>query len=213
MPVPAQPKIYHIVHADRLSSIVEDGCLLCDAEVLRCSSPGTSIGISKIKERRLNELTLSCHPDLYVGQCVPFYFCPRSIMLYLIHRANDPELTYRGGQNSIIHLEADLYETVDWADENDVRWAFTSSNAGSRYAEFFCDVEELDEINWEAVQATQWRSHKDGKQAEFLMENSFPWELIERIGIISRNVYPQVVNTTSQSSHHPTIQLMRDWYY
>lgn len=27
MTVPAQPKIYHIVHVDRLPSIVADGCL------------------------------------------------------------------------------------------------------------------------------------------------------------------------------------------
>lgn len=30
MTVPAQPKIYHIVHVDRLPSIIADGCLWCD---------------------------------------------------------------------------------------------------------------------------------------------------------------------------------------
>ena len=33
MPVPVEPKIYHIVHLDRLPSIVADGGLLCDADV------------------------------------------------------------------------------------------------------------------------------------------------------------------------------------
>ena len=35
MPPPRHPKIYHIVHVDRLPSIVADGCLWCDAEVVR----------------------------------------------------------------------------------------------------------------------------------------------------------------------------------
>jgi hypothetical protein len=35
MPVPAQPKIYHIVHVDRLPSIVADGFLWSDAVMVQ----------------------------------------------------------------------------------------------------------------------------------------------------------------------------------
>lgn len=68
-----------------------------------------------IKQRRLSELRLISHPDLHVGDCVPFYFCPRSIMLYLINQANHPDLQYRGGQGPIIHFEVDLHASVTWA--------------------------------------------------------------------------------------------------
>src|SRR5690242_3242018 len=95
--VPPQPKIYHIAHMDRLPSIVADGFLWCDAEIMRRSPPGTTIGMNSIKQRRLNELRLTSHPDLHVGDCVPFYFCPRSVMLYLIYQGNHPEMNYRGG--------------------------------------------------------------------------------------------------------------------
>jgi hypothetical protein len=122
MPPPASPKIYHIVHVDRLPSIIADGVLWCDAEIVRRAPPGTTIGMNKIKQRRLTELHLSSHPGLLVGGCVTFYFCQRSIMLYLIHMANDPELTYRGGQGPIVHLEADLNHAVAWADLNERRW-------------------------------------------------------------------------------------------
>ncbi len=70
-----------------------------------------------------------------VGACVPFYFCPRSVMLYVIWRRNHPQLTYLGGQEPIVHLEANLLEVVDWADRERHRWAFTLSNASSLYAE------------------------------------------------------------------------------
>lgn len=74
--IPAEPRVYHIEHADRLQSIVADDCLWCDAEIVRRLPPGTTIGMNKIKERWLRELTLTSHPDLHVGDCVPFYFCP-----------------------------------------------------------------------------------------------------------------------------------------
>ena len=123
MPPPRHPKIYHIVHVDRLPSIVADGCLWCDAEVLRRAPQGTTIGMSNIKQRRLKELTLSSHADLHVGDCVPFYFCPRSVMLYLMYQGNHPDLVYRAGQEPIIHLEADLHAAVDWAKRHKRRWS------------------------------------------------------------------------------------------
>jgi hypothetical protein len=35
MPIPENPKIYHIVHVDRLPSIIADGNLWIGAEVVR----------------------------------------------------------------------------------------------------------------------------------------------------------------------------------
>jgi len=211
--VPANPKIYHILHVDRLASVLADGCLWCDAEIARRAPPGTTIGMNSIKQRRLNELTLTSHPGLHVGQCVPFYFCPRSIMLYLIHRANHPELAYRGGQCPIIHLEADLRVTVAWANANGRRWAFTLSNAGAYYFEDRDSLTQLHELDWDAIQARDWQGKKEGKQAEFLIEHSFPWHLVERIGVMNRTIYTQVMHALAGAAHLPPVEIKRDWYY
>ena len=183
--VPPQPKIYHIAHVDRLPSIVADGFLWCDAEIVRRAPPGTTIGMNGIKQRRLTELRLSSHPDLHVGDCVPFYFCPRSVMLYVIHAANHPELDYRGGQGPIVHLEADLRPVVAWANANGRRWAFSLSNAGARYTEFRNRLSDLGDLDWRAIAATDFRSSavKEGKQAEFLVHGGLPWDLVTRIGV------------------------------
>lgn len=213
MVVPAEPKIYHIVHVDRLPSIIADGWLWCDAEIIRRAPAGTTIGMNGIKQRRLNELTLASHPDLHVGDCVPFYFCPRSIMLFLIHRANHPELTYRGGQGPIVHLEADLGRTVGWAKDQAWRWAFTLSNAGAYYFEDRCDLADLHEIDWDAVEARDWRQCQHGKQAEFLVERQFPWKLVSRIGVLSRQAYGPVAAALRTAAHKPPIEIKPDWYY
>jgi len=212
MTVPARPKLYHICHVDRLASIIASGGLLSDAAVAQATAPGTVIGMSHIKQRRLNELQLASHPGLFVGQCVPFYFCPRSVMLYLIHRQN-ADLAYKGGQGPIVHLEADLHATVNWANAQGLRWAFTLSNAGAYYFEDRADLGCLDEVDWDAVQARDWRGYKEGKQAEFLLERGFPWQLIERIGVLSQPIATQVSHALPVGGHRPPVHIMPAWYY
>jgi hypothetical protein len=167
--------------------------------------------MSEIKERRLTKLLLSSHPGLHVGACVPFYFCPRSVMLFLLHKGN--QVAYKGGQGPIIHLEADLHATVDWAVQNNRRWAFTLSNAGSYDFEDRSDVSQLGEIDWDAVQATDWMECRYRKQAEFLLEHSSPWDLVERIGVYSPAVYRTVSEALPRGGHRPRVEVLQNWYY
>ena len=213
MSVPAQPKIYHIVHVDNLASIVADGCLWSDAVMVQRQG-GTVIGMGSIKQRRL-QLPVTCHARLAVGQFVPFYFCSRSIMLYVIHCANHPELAYRGGQQPIVHLEADLHAVARWAAANGQRWAVSLSNAGAVYAQFRTGIEKLGEINWAAVSAQDFRPAdiKEGKQAEFLIEQAFPWHLVERIGVHSQGIVARVSDAMQGAAHRPKLEIKRDWYY
>jgi hypothetical protein len=134
-------------------------------------------------------------------------------MLYLIWRANDPELTYRGGQGPIVHLEADLHQTVAWAESQNLRWAFTLSNAGAYYFEDRCNLDRLCDIDWQAVQATNWQKCKEGKQAEFLVEQRFPWELVTRLGVMTTQTHALAGAAIAASTHKPRVELMPSWYY
>jgi hypothetical protein len=49
MNAPIQPKIYHIVHVDRLPSIIASNGLWCDAEMAKYRGAGTMIGMDTIK--------------------------------------------------------------------------------------------------------------------------------------------------------------------
>ena len=205
-------KIYHIVHVDRLGSIMGDGCLWSDSMLQQAERPGTTIGMSDIKQQRLLN-PVKCHNGLMVGQCVPFYFCPRSVMLFVIHKANHPALDYRGGQEPIVHLEADLQEAVTWSENSGRRWAFTLSNAGSRYFEDRCDMTQLHEIDWNAVRARSWSGCQEEKQAEFLVEKSFPWNLIRKVGAHNFHVRNKVLEAMQSVSHRPVVDVQRSWYY
>jgi hypothetical protein len=52
MSAPSDPRIFHILHVDRLRSVIRDGFLWSDAKVARSSLPGTEIGMCGIKKRR-----------------------------------------------------------------------------------------------------------------------------------------------------------------
>jgi len=205
-------KIYHILHYDKLSSVINDGFLWSDAIVSQNTPIGTTVGMNSIKQRRLTELTLDTHPALYVGQCVPFYFCPRSVMLYMMS-VNSAELTYQGGQDSIIHFEIDLDKAISWADANNKKWAFTNSNAGSYYFEDTNDISNLSKLDWVTINNNFWMGKQDTKQSEFLCEDSFPWELVERIGVNNMTVYQHVLNILNNSTHKPKLEIINSWYY
>lgn len=94
--------------------------------------------MNEVKRHRF-DLPVRCHPGDRVADYVPFYLCPRSIMLF------------------IIHLVADLHTAVAAAEDSGRRWAFTTSHAGAAYAQFFTSLEHLDRISWEAVAARDLR--------------------------------------------------------
>ncbi len=215
MSPPLGSSLFHITHGSNLAGILADGCLWSDAEMTGRGGPAATIGMSKIKLRRLKDLPVSCRPGTKVGQFVPFYFCPRSVMLYLLSRGNNPEVSYKGGQRPIVHLVADLCEVVAWAEAENCPWAFTDRNAGAWYFESYSDLAQLDRLNWEHIAATDWSELivKDAKQAEFLVYRRFPWSLVRTIGVMDEPVAHRVRQILAESEHRPEVRVERGWYY
>lgn len=213
--VPPDPSIYHITHLNNLAPIISSGWLLSDSRIAQLGGPASMIGMSAIKTRRMTQIGVPIHPGTFVGDYVPFYFCPRSIMLYVIFCANSAELTYRGGQGPIVHLEARLQDVIAWAEHQARRWAFSLSNAGAFYVQLRGTVPDLNQIDWNAVAARDFRPAwvKEGKQAEFLLHEFFPWTLVRRIGVHSMQVHQQVTQVLASASHRPPVEIRADWYY
>ena len=217
-PPPPHPKIYHILHVDRLPSVLAEGRLYSDAEVRRRGLAGTTVGMQKLKDDRM-VLPVTCHPGTMVGDYVPFYFCSRSVMLYLLHKANHEDLKYRGGQERIITLECDLRTVVARADNTDRRWAFSLGNASAHYQEFRADLANLNEIRWDYVATGKWSGQgvssdvKEGKQAEFLVHERFPWSLVSAIGVVNVAMQARVAALLEAATHRPPVHVRTNWYY
>ncbi len=75
---------YHITHVTNLEPILRVNELRCDADCARMKPAPASIAYSHIKERRA-ATRLFVGPEGNLADYVPFYFAPRSPMLYVNH--------------------------------------------------------------------------------------------------------------------------------
>lgn len=198
--------VSHITHIDNLASIIADGCLWSDAKRIELGLVNQNIGYSHIKERRLRR-PVSVAAGGTIGQYVPFNFCPRSVMLFVIHQGRTD---YKGGQDQVLHLVTDV-ETVTMHNPN---CFFTDIHADMDYAEQIDDFSRLSELDLKRIMKEQyWPGFKEEKQAEFLAFESVPWKAIARIGVINAAMAAKVNRLLIGQSHKPSVEVKPNWYY
>jgi len=201
----ARIPIYHITDVENLPDILSDGGLYSDA-VMAQRKP-TVIGYSHIKARRLTEIRVPCCNNRFVGSFVPFYFCPRSPMLYTINRGNTGRPP--GCQKSIVHLVSDVAVGIGL---NRI-WAISDGNAGAAYPSFFADIKALNGLDWAAIRATDWLGKTNQKMAEFLVADFFPWTGFHAVGCHDSGIAKEVQNMLNHQSHRPAVTIEPGWYY
>lgn len=160
MPVnPAEVLIYHITDVSNLPGIISEGGLHSDAVMAR-RNPSVVIGYNHIKRRRLEEITISCCDGRFVGEFVPFYLCPRSPMLLAVNSGRTGRTP--GCQRTIVHLVSTLAAALATTGA----WAVSSGNAGAFHTTFDNRLAAVENLEWEAIRATQWAGRQHEKQAE-----------------------------------------------
>jgi hypothetical protein len=204
--------VFHITHVTNLDSILREGGLCCDNRRNRQSLACTGIAYEHIKARRANRKVPVCRGGT-LADYVPFYFAPRSPMLYTINRGNVPN--YADGQGPVVYLVA----SAEQIDAGGLPFAFTDGHADMGYSEFFDDLSKLDEVDWEIMKATYWNDTADDgdrkrrRQAEFLVHDFLPWRYVDEISVIDASMAQRVQTAMSALSRAPRVTVRRDWYY
>jgi hypothetical protein len=204
--------IYHITHVTNLPNILRDGGLWCDRVSAERNLAGVSIAHQHIKERRARK-PVPCAAGGMLADYVPFYFAPRSPMLYAIHRSNVQG--YQGGQTPIIYLVASAERVA----QSGLSFAFTDGHAEMDLSRFFTDLDDLAQIDWNMMQARYWNdTREDGdrkrrRQAEFLVHEFFPFSLVERVSTQNREMALNVSALLSPLAQKPGVQVEPSWYY
>ena len=169
-----------------------------------------NIGHTHIKARRLNRVVLVGSRGT-VGDYVPFYFAPKSPMLFAISRGN--VAGYTAGQQPVIYLCSST-EAVDAAK---LRWVFTEGHADMGYTDFFDDFKDLTRVDWSLMKEKYWRDTDEDpdrsrrRQAEFLVHNFFPWNLVSNVAVYDGSVATTVSGILTGQS--PTVAIQQGWYY
>lgn len=206
--------IYHITHIDNLEGILQEGGLWAKNSL---KSPHVSVAYEHIQIRRSMK-NVPVYPGGTLHDYVPFYFCPRSPMLYVLHNPPEDQMPYKGGQRPILHLVANL----DAVREARLEFVFTDRHALTAYARFYTSKDDpANCLDWKAIGSDYWYNtpeqpdRREKKQAEFLVHRFFPWELIEAIGVMNQDIEQKVLNVLQRfpSHAHPPVWVRRGWYY
>lgn len=204
-------KIYHITHLNNLPSIITRGGLIAKSRQQQLRY--TDIAHERIQDRRARTL-VPCANRGTLHDYVPFYFAPRSPMLYTIHRGNVEG--YQQGQTLVIYLVAEA-EMIAAAN---LSFTFTDGHAIMAYSEFYEDLQDLEQgIDWKLMNSRYWFDTEDDpdrkrrRQAEFLIYGSCPWTQIREIGVINLSIRTQVQQRLQNCRHQPPVRVYPNWYY
>ena len=205
--------IYHITPINNLSSILNLGGLVANSRLKQEKINYQDISYEHIQDRR-GRTPVPCGAGGYLHDYVPFYFAPRSPMLYTINRGN--VLNYQGGQNLVIYLVADI-NTIE---AEGLDFAFTDGHAAMDYTSFFTDLEDLEyEIDWDIMEEKYWSNTDDDpdrkrrRQAEFLVHHFFPWHLIREIGVMNTKIQIKVREILQKFNKQTPVEVYSEWYY
>ena len=183
-------RIYRIVHIENLSQILEQGKLWCGNQIVAQGLPYTSIGNKNLTRSR-SAKPVPCEPGGSLNDYVPFYFCPRSVMLYQISKRH--ESTYGGDQEPIVHLVS----TVEAINKAGRPFVFTDRHAYLSTATFYNDAARLTELDIAIIRSRDWKKTEEDpnrrkrKMAEFLAHDFVSWERIQGIGVFSQSYKTQ----------------------
>lgn len=171
-----------------------------------------NIGDASLIGRR-STLQVPVYPNGVLHDYVPFYFCPRSPMLYIIHK--NPQI-YNTLQSDIIYLVS----SVEKIENAGLQYVFTDGHAYLNYTNFFNQKSYLINLDWKVINSNKWFNNppsdpdrKTRKQAEFLVYKSLPIECLTQIGVYDQNILTHIQSILLKYSITLNVSIERSWYY
>ena len=152
--------IYHMTHYKNLESILKNGLLAHNNELVN-----EHIDNSEVNDRR-NKTEPIYHKNLHAY--VPFYFNPKNPMLYVNKDIQDDIVILAFSRNLLLKNKT----------------IFTDGNAATNRTNFYEDLKDLDKLNWNCLHANYWNDFEDGKRermAEILIPKKVTIEYLQKI--------------------------------
>ncbi len=170
--IPRPTYVYHITHLKNLPLILAAGGLRTCRTLRSEQASYTDIAYQTLQDRRAHT-QVPCGAGGTLHDYVPFYFAPRSPMLFKISKQSEPQ--HQEGQTPIIHLVS----TIEQVQQAGGRFAFTDGHGIMELTNFYDDLTKLDCVDWQIMNTQYWRDtiedndRKRRRQAEFLVYDFF----------------------------------------
>lgn len=205
--------IYRMVHVDCLDAILSRNTLHAPSCVPKDGLTYVGIHATQTQADR-GGTPVPCGPGGVIRDYLGFYFGPRSPMLYRICTGHN---VAKVDQSSIIYLES----TAQAVAAAKIGFVYTDRHSLARVAAWRDTLANLADIDFDIAYATYWNNTPDQpdrqerKQAEFLVHQTLPWNLIHAISV--RNVGAErrvkALLAAHAQRHQPAVAIKSSWYY
>lgn len=165
---------YRMTHIDNIQNIMQEGIVL--ATSLNANPNFVSIGdITAIETRKEKKLS----DGSKIGDYIPFYFGPRTPMLYVIQKGFNGVKKRRAEE--IVYCVIDIDDIV----RDGLDCVFTDGHALDNFTTVYpgdrlCEVNSI--LDYDILYARQWGDLDDvrrRKQAELLLKNDLPSQYLK----------------------------------
>jgi hypothetical protein len=150
-----------------------------------------------------------------VGDYIPFYFTPRSMMLYNIVTGYREPVVPKLLRQDILVIRC-LISELSKLDQ----WFFTDGQANDKdTAGHFKNLKQLNQIDWECIQQSNFNK-SDGDydrprryQAEFLVHKAVPLKSIESLNVYNQPAADHVNKTLSKAGIRMDVHITPNYFF
>lgn len=207
--------ILHFTHLDNVANILTDGGMWSDGHIAQSRARVTRSGNPEIKQRRLaTPIEQGFAQGGTVGHYVPFYYAPRSPMLYVISKGRVEGVS--PDQDLLVYLVAQAEDFPEG------EFVVTDGNAAASLTRHFGSHAALrTEVDWPLMRSVHWNDtdadgdRKRRRSAEFLVHRFVPWERVRRVVTRVAETQAKVMRLYGERSvvHRPPVEVDPGWYY
>lgn len=206
--------LYRAVHGRVLPSLIERG-LLCRRRVIEEQIAFQSISNEEIERDRAMTV-VGCGPGGSLHDYVPFHFGPRSPMMCRISYRNLPN--YQEGQRPLVYVVTTIGAVIDAG----CAFAFADGHPTMALTDFYDDLDMIDHVDHALMRERMWTDTQEDndrarrRQAEFLVHDRVPWEVISEIGTMDRAIAQrvrQILDEAQAPEPRPRVSVRDGWYY
>ena len=232
---PNPTPIFHMLTIENFEKVLESGYLFCRNMLQACKIECDDISYENIQDRR-HSINIPYSFGATLHDYVPFYFAPRSPMLYTLHQQN-----VRPGfnQKNAIYLVTSAQKVS----QAGLEYIFFDAHAVMAVAHCYNTLDDLDKINWriflenpsmgnlgyncsnvlplpsyckiwnDKYDNPDYANRKAQRQAEFNVKNKVDINFFDCIVVYNIEIKEQVEKLLSQYGISIPVCIVKSWYY
>jgi hypothetical protein len=202
-------RIFRITHRDNVPWILEHGLHAPNGRVLDPNF--RNIGNLDLIDKRSHRV-VNIGPGGTLSDYVPFYFTPFSIMMFNIHTGYNVRHV---PNEEIVILVSSLRKVAELG----VPFVFTDQHAYPFMANYFTDLKDLDQVDWDLLNRRDFKhdpddpAKKERYQAEALVWKHLPVEALLGICCHSSAVEESIKAELEKRKLKMQVIVQKNWYF